>query len=163
MKKKLFTLLALLSVVTGIRADDAQLLVLRLIDGTKVELALADTPHVTFPDNVVQISSDRLTAEYPRYRVLDLYFVGAQDVLSIKSIADANERTIRIDYRSDSELVVYGNIEGRVVSIYAVGGQLLRRLPASHGNEMHISTSGLQTGTYILNINDLNAFKFCVR
>ena len=162
MKRLLIVLFSLLLTTVGVRADQVKMLVLTLIDGSKIELALAETPTVSFPENLIHVESSALTAEYPRYRVIDLYFEGTTST-GVKAVDDQS-KTLRIEYTTPEEVVLRGRLDGRTVSLYTVGGTLLKTIPTTQDmQELHISTAGLQTGTYIVNINGMSSFKINVK
>lgn len=162
MKRLLIVLFSLLLTTVGVRADQVKMLVLTLIDGSKIELALAETPTVSFPGYLIHVESSSLTTEFPRYRVMDLYFEGTT-ATGVKAVDDPS-KTLRIEYTTPEEVVLRGRLDGRTVSLYTVGGTLLKTIPTTQDmQELHISTSGLQTGTYIVNINGMSSFKINVK
>lgn len=162
MRKKVLTIMAMLLTTVGAAwADSKQLLVVSLIDGSRIELALADTPHLSFPEDRITIQSSQLQTEFMRYRVADIHFEGAVD-LGVPQ-PKSNSKQVRLDYTRPDEVVVYGNLQGKAARLYTIGGTLLRTLTGTDSGEVHIGTVGLQPGTYVVNIQDVSSFKISVR
>lgn len=163
MKKKVFVIICLLMATVGVRADEEQMLVVSFIDGSTLELALSETPHLSFPEDKVLITSSRLSAGYPLYRVLDLHFRNAFDVEGIKTIGSDAKQRLRIEYKTADELVIHGNLQGHTISLFNVDGRLLRTVLPVKSDELHINTSDLNTGVYVVTVNGVTSFKINVR
>lgn len=162
MKKLWIVFFSLLLTIVGARADQVKTLVLTLIDGTKVEFALPETPTISYPENMIHVESASLTAEYPLYRVADIHF--EESTTSGVKEVEEQVKTLRIEYTVPGEVVLRGHLDGRTVSLYTVGGALLKTMPTKQDSEeLNISTAGLQAGTYIVNINGLSSFKINVK
>lgn len=160
--KKILTLIALLLTVVGSRAADVQKLVVGLIDGSTIELALQDTPRLSFPDTRLVIESANFSTTIQRYRVTDVHFEGATDVEAITPLHSDGAQW-RIDYTRPDEVIVSGPMKGHRVSLYTAGGVLLSQQPASSATQCRVPLSGLTAGVYVISIDGVTFFKISVR
>ncbi len=164
MRTKLLTLAALLlTSLSGSAADnDRQTLVVSLIDGSSIELALADTPRLAYPGIDLVIESAGFSATLPRYRVIDIHFNNAVEADAIV-LPKTDAARWHIDYTQPDEVVVSGPMKGHRVSLYSAGGALIAHQAVASPTQCRIGLSGLPAGTYIISIDGVTSFKISVR
>lgn len=164
MKRKLFISAWILALLLPLRAlaNETKMLVVGFVDGSVIQLALSDTPHVSFPGDNIHVESALLSADYPRYRVVDMHFEGAVD-MGILTPKDGNRSPLSIDYRQSGELVIRGDIGSHAVRVYNTSGALIKTIIPSDKSCIRISTAGFGKGVYVVNIQDITSFKIHVR
>ena len=150
MKRKIFTVLLLLSSLMAMADEPKSRLVVWAKDGTKTYFDLAENPKTTFNDNDLVITSESMSISYPLDQVLrytyELSTTGIENI--------SQEKAVRISRRSDA-LTLENLKPGTTVSLYTVDGKLVMAHAAGNSRSVTISLSDRPSGVYIVKANDV--------
>ena len=150
MKRKILTVLLLLSWLMAMADEPKSRLVVWAKDGTKTYFDLAENPKTTFKDNDLVITSESMTVNYPLEQVLRYTY----ELVSTGIESISLEKTVRISQRGDA-LTLENLKPGTAVSLYTVDGKLVMAHAAGDSRSVTISLSDRPSGVYIVKANDV--------
>lgn len=150
MKRKILTVLLLLSSLT-LLADNPKLrLIVWAKDGTKTYFDLAENPKTTFKDNDLVITCESMTVSYPLEQVIrytyELVSTGVDNI--------SLEKAVCISQCNDA-LTLKNLKPGTNVSLYTVDGKLVMAHITGDSRSVTISLSERPKGMYIVKANDV--------
>lgn len=150
MKRKVFTVLLLLSSLMAMADEPKSRLVVWAKDGTKTYFDLAENPKTTFNDNDLVITSESMSISYPLDQVLrytyELSTTGIENI--------SQEKAVRISQHNDA-LTLENLKPGTTVSLYTVDGKQVSAQATGSNRSVTISLSGRPAGVYIVKANDV--------
>lgn len=150
MKRRLLTMLLLLSSLMATADEPISRLVVWAKNGTKTYFDLAENPKTTFEDNDLVITCESMTISYPLDQVLRYTYESVSadiDNISLKKI-------VRISQRNDT-LIMENLKQGTIVSLHTVDGKLVKAHTTGNSRSVAISLSDCPSGVYIVKANDV--------
>ena len=150
MKRKLLTVLLLLSSIMAMADEPKSRLVVWAKDGTKTYFDLAESPKTTFRDNNLVITSESMTISYPLEQVLRYTY----DLASTGIEGIGLEKTVLISQRGDA-LTLENLKPGTAVTLYTVDGKLVMAHAAGESRSVTISLSDRPSGVYIVKASNV--------
>ena len=152
MKNFRILFMALLLLAVNAVASGHTTLVLEMRDGSTAKILLSKKPKITFVGGDLKIVSEYCSMEFPRQDVRKYLFCDQDSsaitdaILELKAILEGNT------------LVISEAPENTTVTIYTVGGKLVKLATAIDGN-CSISLNELAVGPYVVSFNN-TTFKF---
>lgn len=155
-KIKLLTitlLLTMLSVPTGMRADDKQnTLIVLTKDNVLHQFVLADKPTVTFEGTQLKVTCEKASAS-ASFNLADVI----RFTYDGKSAAGIDEMTIDPAEISmqDGTLVISQMKANSTVNVYSTDGKLVRQLKAQRAGTYRLNLSSLRSGVYLVKADNI--------
>lgn len=129
-----------------LRAQGNATLVLWHADGSKTDIELYTLPQVSFSGDLVLITSDVLSMEYPKQDVLRFTFKGkGTDIKAPQAEADYSV--------GDGQITFHGITAADRVAVYKTNGIRVPARFAVNGTDISLSLSSIPAGVYILSVN----------
>ena len=150
MKRKILTVLLLLSWLMAMADEPKSRLVVWAKDGTKTYFDLAENPKTTFKDNDLVITSESMTVNYPLEQVLRYTY----ELVSTGIESISLEKTVRISQRGDA-LTLENLKPGTAVSLYTVDGKCVMTHTIGDSRSVTISLSDRPSGVYIVKASNV--------
>ena len=150
MRKRLLLLSFLTATAVGMYADQFEILVVKLKNGTETEFFLKDKPQVRFEGTDLKVTSSLGDTSFALADVLRFTYTKREGT-GIDEIID-NKKGIGIQ---DGVLVISQLEAGTNVSIYSLDGKLLRQSNAQHAGTFRLSLSELPSGIYLVKIDNV--------
>ena len=147
--KSIVFAIALFSGLIAHSANAAGYLEVYLYDGSVTTLRLADNPEITFEGTDVTFLGNNIDLTVPFASVQGMQY-HAESNLAV-STARQSESTIRV---IGKRLHLSNASAGSVLSIYSLGGSLLKRIASVPEGSTVISLADLPAGLYIVNVNN---------
>ena len=155
-KYKLLTivlLLTMLSMPTGMRADDKQnTLIVLTKDNVAHQFVLADKPTVTFEGTQLKVTCEKVSASasFNLAHVIRFTYDG-------KSATGIDEMTVDPAEISmqDGTLVISQMKANSTVNVYSTDGKLVRQLKAQRAGTYRLCLSSLRAGVYLVKADNI--------
>lgn len=145
MKTKLISLIAILLIVGGMKAQ-AQTLVLWHSDGTTTDVELFTQPNVLFKNNKVLVTSSVASLEYDEKDIVRFTYKGNNTGIT-SPLLDS-------DYSQENGQIVFHNIKSSdKVALYKTNGILVPVRLNIHGDTATLPLSSIPSGIYLLYVN----------
>lgn len=106
---------------------------------------LAGQPVITFDGDECKIVSDDFSATYPMYEIEYAKFVDKKS-----SGITENESSLVVDLSNPERVSIYGMQPGMAVSLYDLGGRMLRSVTSDSEGTAIISLDNLPKAVYII-------------
>ena len=149
MKTKLISLIALLLIVGGMKAQ-AQTLVLWHSDGTTTDVELFTKPNVLFKNSKVFVTSSVASLEYDEKDIVRFTYKGKSSGIASPSIES--------NYSQENGQIVFHDIKSTdKVALYKTNGILVPVHLNIHGNSATLPLSSIPSGIYLLYVNGLTS------
>ncbi len=151
----LWSLLLLLSLSGSLYAAEGVknlALVLKFTDETTTEFRLATKPEITFSIDKLVVTSEAMSGEYDRSKVVEFYFAEATNAIG------ENEMSKTVITYLDNRHVVVAGISATEVLLYDMNGASLNRYSVE-GGEVTIDLGEYASGVYLLNFANNQTIK----
>lgn len=126
-------------------------------DGSKVAYSLGENPKITFTETEIEIENSDVLVFYPLENLLR--FTYEKDESS--SVKDISSDHIYFKYNKES-LQFFGLKEYSTISICTLNGMLIHKTRISKSGDYSYPLSHLNSGVYIIKINELS-YKISVK
>ena len=161
MKKTILSLLlALVASVTMQAQNEYSTLVVKTKGGKTLELSLKEKPSVSINDNEFVISCGNEVTSYVHDEVLKFYIKPYEPAGIDAPVA---EDVIRVVYLDQAKVVVSGIDKAKQVKLYTLDGRKVSVRAEREESTLTVSLDGLASGTYILNIGNVQSLKILKR
>ena len=155
-KYKLLTivlLLTMLSMPTGMRADDKQnTLIVLTKDNVAHQFVLADKPTVTFEGTQLKVTCEKVSAS-ASFNLADVIRF-TYDGKSATGIDEMGVDPAEISMQ-DGTLVISQMKANSTVNVYSTDGKLVRQLKAQRAGTYRLSLSSLRSGVYLVKADNI--------
>jgi hypothetical protein len=146
MTKKFFLWIALFLLSAMTLQAQETLLAYRIGSATPEAVAIADIRHITFPDNIILITTTGDSPDY--YQIGDLNKLTFGSATTGINDPKASIPDINVLLSEDGELTVSSEAEVLSLSLISVSGAVLQKTSADH-----LSVSSLPAGVYLLKVD----------
>lgn len=160
MKKLLLTFTLVFMAVAMRAQNEYTTLVMELHVGTKLEVSLQKKPYVQVTDKDFVISYGDDVVSYVHEKVRKFYFK-PYDPTGIEEVVGKD--VIRVTYLNPSKVLVSGVADAGKVHLYTLDGRQVVAAITVDEETITVSLDALVPGTYILNIDNKQSFKFLKR
>lgn len=135
-------------------AQDKNVLLVRLADGSKVEFLLDESPCVTFEKGTVIVKSSMVKGEFKRNEILRFEYIGVENT----SVEQSSYKTTLPECFGNT-LVVTGLTENTKVQVHSSNGQIVNELVADALGKVVVSLEKYPSGLYIISYSNVT-YKF---
>lgn len=151
MKKIILLMLLPLISIMAVADEPIDNLVVWAKDGTKVAYALAEKPKVTFTETDLVITSNGIEVNYVLENMARFTYEKSS------STRITNLENGETSFKLDGELLLFPSLKANsTIAIYSTNGTLVFKQTVRQNGEYAFSVSNLNTGVYIVNVNDLS-------
>lgn len=153
-KKTSFLILFLLSFMQSYAQS---ILTLLFHSGETYKVSLDKKPEITFDGDDFVIKGDNISASFPRKDIKEFYCDA-----SSSSIKEVYQHVFDMKWESDRKICLYGE---RLLSVklFDIQGKEHDVQIVNEGNRVMLNMNGVETGTYILSINNKNNIKIYLK
>lgn len=152
--QRFWVLFCFCALCNALSAENSEMLMIEFVDGTNVQLELADTPLVSFSDAFMVVQSKKVTAEYEQEKVAGFRFVPIPT--QIKENLRAN--SIYVQYVNRENVKIIG-AKGMAIRIYKIDGTNVVSQKVD-SDEFAVSLCALTEDVYILKLSNGLQFKY---
>ena len=124
--------------------------VVEKISGARTEYLLSTTPHISFSNNIVTITTTEISVELP---VSDINKVYLSETTGVETTIEATKATVKITISNDA-ITMSGLEANSNVFLYAVDGSQITKQKVLHDGSAIVPFSRQLHGIYILKSNN---------